>query len=72
MSKYWASAVPTHCETCGTFILNQFYDAKTQQGSWACMCPLCFKAGPGIGKLGTGLGQEYTRGSPDKFYLTAG
>lgn len=35
----------------------KFYDAKTQLGPWALMCPDCY-AHYGIG-LGLGRGQEY-------------
>lgn len=56
----WLSPVPGFCETCDTPLKKVFYDAKTNMGPWACMCPTCFTLGPGYGKLGTGLGQEYT------------
>lgn len=57
----WLSAVPEKCETCEGEIKNKFYDAATKQGPWACMCPACFNFGPGLGKLGLGKGQEYTK-----------
>ena len=56
----WLSPVPGFCETCDGPIKDKFYDAKTNMGPWACMCPTCFTLGPGYSKLGTGLGQEYT------------
>lgn len=55
----WLSPVPGFCETCYGPIKDKFYDAKTNIGPWAIMCPSCFNLGPGIGKLGTGLGQKY-------------
>lgn len=60
---YWLSPVPEKCETCDAPIGEKFYDAATDSvtGPWACICPTCFTLGPGIGKLGLGLGQEYTR-----------
>lgn len=58
--KRWLSPVPGFCEVCDGPIHEVFYDAKTVQGPWACMCKTCFTLGPGIGKLGSGLGQEYT------------
>ena len=57
----WLGQVPTLCETCDSPITKKFYDAGTQTGPWACMCPSCFAFGPGRGKLGTGVGQEYTK-----------
>ena len=56
----WLSPVPGFCETCYGPIKDKFYDAKTNIGPWACMCPTCFTLGPGYGKLGMGMGQEYT------------
>jgi hypothetical protein len=69
----WLSAVPGFCETCDEPINEVFYDAATKAGPrdqparpgpWACMCPKCFTKGPGFGKLGQGLGQEYKRHGP--------
>lgn len=63
MSKtiQWLSPAPITCEMCGSLIRNVFYDAKTKQGPWACMCPRCHTEGQGVGKLGRGYGQEYTK-----------
>lgn len=70
--KYWMSEIPAKCDTCDTPIKNKFYDAKTEMGPWANMCPSCFGLGPGIGKLGQGFGQEYTKQSDGKFIKTGG
>ena len=58
--QYWLSPVPGFCDTCDGPIRNVFYDARTINGPWACMCKTCQTLGPGINKLGTGYGQEYT------------
>jgi len=69
---FWSSEVPSNCDTCGTKITDVFYDAKTYGGPCATMCPSCHYLGPGIGKLGLGIGQEYTRQSNGKYLKTAG
>lgn len=61
MTTTWAGTPPKECDTCDTPITTKFYDAKTFVGIWACMCPSCFNLGPGLGKLGTGFGQEYSK-----------
>lgn len=63
---------PDSCDTCDTPIKDKFYDAKTVMGPWANMCPSCFNLGPGIGKLSTGFGQEYTKQADGKFHKTKG
>ncbi len=68
----WMGPAPTNCDTCSTPITNKFYDAKTEMGPWACMCPSCQNLGPGLGKLGTGFGQEYTKRADGKFEKTGG
>lgn len=68
--KYWLGQVPKSCEICGKPIEKVFYDARTRHGPWACMCKTCFTLGPGVGKLGTGLGQEYTE-EEGTWYKTA-
>jgi hypothetical protein len=68
----WMGPAPTNCDTCGTKITNKFYDAKTEMGPWGCMCPSCQNLGPGLGKLGTGFGQEYTKQKDGKWLKTAG
>jgi hypothetical protein len=59
--RFWMGPPPAACDTCDTPITTKFYDAATVMGPWANMCPSCFTLGPGRGKLGTGLGQEYTK-----------
>jgi hypothetical protein len=66
----WLSLVPGFCDTCDGPIKKVFYDAKTSGGPWANMCKTCFNRGPGIGKLGTGLGQEYTE--QGKYWVKTG
>lgn len=68
----WMSPAPTNCDTCQIKITNKFYDAKTSNGPWACMCPSCQTLGPGIGRTGTGLGQEYTKQKSGEWLKTAG
>lgn len=71
--RYWLGGAPTHCDTCGAPIREVFYDAATSLGAWANMCPSCHHFGPGLGKLGTGQGQEYTHNPKDgKYYKTGG
>lgn len=63
---------PKNCDTCDTKIVDVFYDAKTDFGPWANMCPSCFHVGPGLCKLGTGFGQEYRKQKDGSFTKTAG
>lgn len=49
------------CQTCGDAFGDEYYDARTAMGPWACMCRRCFTRGPGLNRLGTGLGQRFTR-----------
>ena len=52
--------VPAKCNICEKPIEGEhpyFVDGRTTQGSWANMCPDCFKSwGTGLGK---GFGQKY-------------
>jgi hypothetical protein len=64
---------PTKCDICRHPIGRKFFDAQLNgrsgaQGSWACICPECFKHF-GVG-LGVGRGQEYF-GSPTTGYSKA-
>ena len=68
----WMGPAPTNCDVCETKITIKFYDAKTNIGPWASMCPSCHNLGPGLGRLGTGLGQEYTKQPDGKFLKTGG
>jgi hypothetical protein len=58
---HWLSTPPKVCEVCEWPITNKFYDAATNslRGPWACMCQTCFTRGPGLNKLGLGIGQRY-------------
>jgi hypothetical protein len=69
---FWSGPIPTECDTCETPITEIFYDAKTQYGSWANMCPSCHTLGPGLGKLGLGLGQKYEKQITGRFMKTKG
>lgn len=69
---YWISPVPEKCETCDNPITTIFYDGKTEYGPWACMCPSCQTLGPGLGRLGTGIGQEYTKMPDGRWKKTGG
>jgi len=68
----WLGSAPDKCDTCDTPIGNIFYDAKTEFGPWACMCPSCFTLGPGLGKLGTGFGQKFEKKDIQVFIKTGG
>lgn len=68
----WCGPVPSNCDACDASIISKFYDAKTKMGPWGNLCPSCFVLGPGIGKLGTGCGQEYTKQPDGKFLKTGG
>jgi hypothetical protein len=73
MADHWLSDVPGFCETCDSPIIKKFYDAKTEMGPWAIMCPTCQTLGPGLNLLGTGRGQEYTyKPSTGKWMKTGG
>jgi hypothetical protein len=66
------SLPPEYCETCDNKIADVFYDAATDTGMWASMCPHCFNFGPGLARLGTGKGQEYTKRTDGKYYKSGG
>lgn len=70
--KYWMGSTPTKCDTCDTPITTEFYDMKTTMGPWGCLCPSCAIFGPGIGKVGTGFGQQYRKDKTGKFKKIAG
>jgi hypothetical protein len=70
--KRWLSPVPGFCETCDGPIHKVFYDARTNRGPWACMCKTCQTLGPGLNKLGTGFGQEYTEDKKTGLWLKTG
>ena len=71
--KFWLGPVETHCEFCGTPIVNKFYDAriKTTSGTiCGFACPSCFIL-EGIG-LGPGKGQEYKKQKDQRWMKTGG
>lgn len=70
--KRYIGTPPTACDICKRPITNRFYDMATTMGPWANMCPTCALAGPGIGKCGTGRGQQYRREDDGKFYKIEG
>src|SRR5512140_322292 len=54
----WFGTVPEKCDLCNTPITDTFIDGRVfHLGSWAIMCPACYKL-RGTG-LGTGIGQKY-------------
>lgn len=69
---FWVSPAPKKCVICNAPITKKFYDGATTSGPWACMCPSCFYLGPGLGKLGTGLGQEFTKQADGRWKKTGG
>lgn len=69
---YWLSPVPSNCQTCAAGIGEVFFDAKTQFGPWACLCPTCQEFGPGLGQVGTGRGQKYEKQKDGKWLKTEG
>ena len=72
MEKCWMGPAPQKCDTCENKITDKFYDAKTSYGPWGNMCPSCFYMGPGLGELGTGFGQEYTKQKDGRWLKTGG
>lgn len=71
-AKYWMSRPPEQCDTCENNIEEKFYDAMIVTGSWGCLCPTCFHLGPGLGILGIGHGQEYTKQKDGRWMKTGG
>lgn len=67
--RYWMSPAPETCDTCGAPIRTDFYDMKTVSGPWGCLCPSCALLGPGVGRIGPGLGQHYRREPHGKRYV---
>jgi hypothetical protein len=70
--RYWLGEAPIDCQTCPEKIDDCFYDAKTDYGPWAFMCPACFHLGPGLSRVGVGLGQEYTKQEDGRWLKTGG
>lgn len=61
----WLGA--TNCDFCRCDVRTKeyFFDAKTNFGPWALMCPECF-ALHGYGRIGLGWGQKYDGKSLEK------
>lgn len=57
--KLWAGD-PGQCDICKKDLLADFYDAKTLDGPWACLCKTCWQNNTNQ-HLGIGLGQHYKR-----------
>jgi hypothetical protein len=72
MAVEWMSEPPTKCDTCDTPIDKTFFDAATQYGPWACMCPSCQHLGPGLDRVGPGKGQKYEKQADGSWLKTAG
>jgi hypothetical protein len=69
---YWISPPPTKCDTCDASIARVFFDARTSYGPCACMCPTCQAFGPGLNRLGPGLGQKFELQPDGRWLKTAG
>jgi len=65
MTIHWLSAPPKECDICATPIKDKFYDGRTQHGSWANMCHVCWQHENG--RLGIGLAQRYQKQSDGKW-----
>lgn len=60
--RYWMGEVPSH-DDFGEPITTTFIDGRTafrHSGQWAFMSPKSWRLN-GIGKLGPGYGQKYTK-----------
>ena len=60
-----------NCDICHKPIDNVFIDGGTKQGPWAIMCLECWKE-HGVGRLGTGFGQEYWKSEDGNFNKVEG
>lgn len=68
----WLGKIPERCDVCKTPISVVFFDAKTEMGPWANLCVSCHTLGPGLGKVGPGLGQEYRKQPDGRWIKCAG
>lgn len=66
--RYWCGDV-TPCNICNQPAQSVMYDAATRRG-WGWLCPRCFR-GEGC-RLGTGVGQQYTKQDDGKYLKTGG
>jgi len=62
---------PTHCNLTSAPLGDVAYDAKTRYGGRCIMSEQSWKE-HGCGRLGTGFGQKFLRGSDGNFYLSEG
>jgi hypothetical protein len=69
-ARYWKGIVPPK-DDFGDPITNIFIDGKTQKGPWALMSLQSFKRF-GLGKLGVGYGQKYSKQSDGKWLKIEG
>lgn len=69
--RYWIGPAPTKCDIHHEALTDKFIDGKTQMGPWGNMCPACW-AHYGVGRLGTGYGQEYTKQEDGRWLKTGG
>ena len=60
---------PTRCNLSGMPLKDRAYDAQTKYGGWCIMSHESWVQ-HGCGKLGTGHGQLYRRGSDGQFYVS--
>jgi hypothetical protein len=73
VGRLYTGPPPTECNVCHKKIKSVFYDAVirlSDRVGWADVCPLCFHLYGGT--LGTGCGQEWSKGKDGKYYKTEG
>lgn len=69
-NREWVGSIPKTCGYCGTRLSDVFYDTRTTDGPWACLCRRCFNhVGSG---LGSGLGQKYQKQPDGSWACVAG
>lgn len=69
-ARYWTGDVGER-DDFGQVITNQFIDGRTRQGPWAIMAPASWSK-HGVGKLGTGYGQAYSKTENGRWIKTEG
>ena len=68
--RFWIGTPPALCDLCRKQLTNCFFDVRTRQGPWGCLCFACFRK-HGVG-LGAGRGQEYRQRGDGRFVKIAG